>query len=171
MGEIEGFVVLLIAAAVVAVVAKWIAMPSTLALLLLGLGIGSFSVIPAPTLSSDIILLLFLPPLLSRQLLSSPSPAVVSPSWGPALAVAGVVLAMLVGGALVHGILGLPWSVALLFGVMIAATDPVAVLATFRNLDIDKRLTVLMEGESLLNDGVALVLLAALVEAVIASSP
>src|SRR5215218_2934126 len=73
---------------------------------------------------------------------------------------------MVVGGVLVHWALGLPWSVALLFGAMIAATDPVAVLATFRRLGADARLAALLEGESLLNDGVALVLLVALVDAV-----
>ena len=62
--------------------------------------------------------------------------------------------------------LGLPWAVALLFGAIIAATDPVAVLATFRQLGVDPRLSALIEGESLLNDGVSLVLLVALVAAV-----
>jgi len=60
----------------------------------------------------------------------------------------------------------LPWSQALLFDAIIAATDPVAVLATFRTLNADRRLSVLLEGESLLNDGIALVVVAALVDAV-----
>ena len=55
---------------------------------------------------------------------------------------------------------------SLLFGATIAATDPVAVLATFRQLGVDKRLAALLEGESLLNDGVALVLLVTLTHAV-----
>ena len=83
-----------------------------------------------------------------------------------ALAVPGVVVAMVVGGSLVHWGLGLPWAVALLFGAIIAATDPVAVLATFRQLHVDQRLAVLIEGESLLNDGIALVLLGTLAAAV-----
>ena len=79
-------------------------------------------------------------------------------------AVPGVLLAMVVGGVLVHWALGLPWSVALLFGAMIAATDPVAVLATFRQLGANPRLAALLEGESLLNDGVALALLVTLTD-------
>ena len=47
------------------------------------------------------------------------------------IAVPGVLLAMVVGGNVAHWVLGLPWAVALLFGAMITATDPVAVLATF----------------------------------------
>jgi CPA1 family monovalent cation:H+ antiporter len=167
MGAIEGFIVLLIAATVVAVVAHWIHLPYTLALLVLGLGLGAVPTIPTPILNSDIILLLFLPPLLFEaafiidlRLLWNVRAGVV------ALALPGVLLAVVVGGTLVHGFLGLPWSVALLFGAMIAATDPVAVLATFRQLGADRRLAVLMEGESLLNDGVALVLFIALASAV-----
>ncbi|MDF2759265.1 MAG: sodium/hydrogen exchanger, partial [Thermomicrobiales bacterium] len=64
VGVIEGLVVLLIAAAVVAVVARWIRLPYTLALLLLGLVLGAVPGIPVPTLNSEVILLLFLPPLL-----------------------------------------------------------------------------------------------------------
>lgn len=167
VGEIESLVILLIAAAVGAVVARWIRLPYTLALLLLGLGLGAVPAFSAPTLSSDVILLLFLPPLLFEasfvldlRLLWSVRAGVI------AFAVPGVLLAMVVGGALVHWALGLPWSVSLLFGVTIAATDPVAVLATFRQLGVSQRLAALMEGESLLNDGVALALLVTLTHAV-----
>jgi CPA1 family monovalent cation:H+ antiporter len=167
VGAIEWFVVLLITAAVVAVIARWIRLPYTLALLLLGLVLGAVPAISAPTLNSDLILLLFLPPLLFEAAFVLDLRALwdvrVGVLW---LAVPGVLLAMVVGGALVHWSLDLPWAVALLFGAMIAATDPVAVLATFRQLGVDQRLSVLIEGESLLNDGVALVLLVALVSAV-----
>jgi CPA1 family monovalent cation:H+ antiporter len=167
VGEIERLVVMLIAAAVVAVVARWIHLPYTLALLLLGLGLGAVPGIATPTLNSEIILLVFLPPLLFQvafvldlRLLRSVATGVLF------FAVPGVLLAMGVGGVLVHLALGLPWSVSLLFGAMIAATDPVSVLATFRKLGVDQRLAALVEGESLLNDGIALVLLITLVRAV-----
>jgi CPA1 family monovalent cation:H+ antiporter len=167
VGEIEGLVVLLIAASIVAVVARWIRLPYTLALLLLGLGLGAVPGISAPTLNSEIILLLFLPPLLFEAAFVLDLRLLWSVRTGVfAFAVPGVLLAMVVGGALVHWALGLPWTVALLFGATIAATDPVAVLATFRQLGADKRLAVLLEGESLLNDGVALALLITLAAAV-----
>ena len=165
VGEIEGLVVLLIAAAVVAVVARWIRLPYTLALLLLGLGLGAVPGIPVPMLNSEIILLLFLPPLLFEASFVLDLRLLWSVRLGiGAFAVPGVLLAMVVGGALVHWALGLPWSVALLFGAMIAATDPVAVLATFRQLGVDQRLAALVEGESLLNDGIALALLVTLTQ-------
>src|SRR5215213_9400804 len=167
LGEIESVVVMLIAAAVAAVVARWIHLSYTLALLLLGLGLGAIPAVSSPTLSSEIILLLFLPPLLFEasfvldlRLLWSVRTGIL------AFAVPGVLLAMIVGGVLVHWALGMPWSVALLFGATIAATDPVAVLATFRQLGVNRRLAALLEGESLLNDGVALALLVTLTQAV-----
>ena len=167
VGVIEGLVVLLIAAAVVAVVARWIHLPYTLALLLLGLGLGAVPGIPVPTLNSEVILLLFLPPLLFEAAFVLDLRLLWSVRTGVfVFAVPGVLLAMVVGGALVHWTLGFPWAVALLFGATIAATDPVAVLATFRQLGVSPRLAALMEGESLLNDGVALALLITLVTAV-----
>lgn len=72
--------------------------------------------------------------------------------------------AVLVGLALAAG-LGLPLVVALLFGALISATDPVAVVAIFREVGVPRRLLVLVEGESLLNDGVAIVLAAVLLGA------
>jgi monovalent cation:H+ antiporter, CPA1 family len=167
VGEIEGLVVLLIAAAVVAVVARWIHLPYTLALLLLGLGLGAVPGIPVPTLNSEVILLLFLPPLLFEAAFVLDLRLLWSVRTGVfVFAVPGVLLAMVVGGAIVHWALGLPWAVALLFGATIAATDPVAVLATFRQLGASRRLAVLLEGESLLNDGIALALLVTLTMAV-----
>ncbi|MBA2595635.1 MAG: cation:proton antiporter [Chloroflexia bacterium] len=167
MGAVEGFVVLLIAAAVVAVAARAIHLPYTLALLILGLGLGAVPGVPTPILSSEVILLLFLPPLLFEASFVLDLRQLWDVRVGViALALPGVLLAMVVGGAVVHWTLGLPWTVALLFGAMIAATDPVAVLATFRELGADRRLSVLLEGESLLNDAVALALLVALVNAV-----
>ena len=78
--------------------------------------------------------------------------------------VAFAVSAVLVGLALSAG-LGLPLVVALLFGALISATDPVAVVAIFREVGVPRRLLVLVEGESLLNDGVAIVLTAVLLGA------
>ncbi len=52
---------------------------------------------------------------------------------------------------------GFTWKHALVFGAIISATDPIAVVAIFKSLGVPKRLSVLLEGESLLNDGTAIV--------------
>jgi hypothetical protein len=86
---------------------------------------------------------------------------------GPILMLAVVALlasAALVGAALAL-VLGTPIAAALLFGALISATDPVAVVAVFRQLGVPERLLVLVEGESLLNDGVAIVLFTILLSA------
>jgi CPA1 family monovalent cation:H+ antiporter len=73
------------------------------------------------------------------------------------LAIAGVLIAMGVVGAALALTGALPWGYALLLGAMIAATDPVSVLATFKALGLSPRLTTLVEAESLFNDGTAVV--------------
>jgi monovalent cation:H+ antiporter, CPA1 family len=167
MAEVQTIVVLLIASAAAAVAAQWVRLSYTLALLLLGLGLGASGAVPAPALRSDLILLLFLPPLLFEAAAALDAGLLWRLRAGVlTLAGPGVLLAMAAGGALVHWGAGLPWSAALLFGAVIAATDPIAVLATFRRLGAEARLAALIEGESLLNDGVALALLVALVDAV-----
>jgi CPA1 family monovalent cation:H+ antiporter len=167
VGAIELFILLLILAAVVAVLSRWLRVQYTLALLVFGLALGALGVVPAVPLTSRVILLLFLPPLLFEAAFALDLRLL----WGTrrgvlALAFPGTLLATVVGGAIVYWRTAVPWSVALVFGAMIAATDPVAVLATFRQLGADKKLSVLLEGESLFNDGIALSLFLALVSAV-----
>ena len=175
---IEFLVWLLIAAAIIAMLAKRLRIPYTVSLVFGGLLLG---IIPIPILSPlqpghrpdwltpDVILILFLPALVFegsvkldvRELLRNSVPLLL-------LANAGVLLAALVTGYLVHWWIGLPVLIALLFGCIISATDPISVLAIFKDLRIDRRLSLLMEGESLLNDGTAVVLFGVLLEAVVA---
>lgn len=75
-----------------------------------------------------------------------------------ALAVPGVVLTtLMVGGIISLGFSDFALPAALVFGALMAAIDPVAVIALFRSLGVPRRLQVLMEGESLFNDGTAIV--------------
>jgi CPA1 family monovalent cation:H+ antiporter len=164
---IETFILLVIVAAGVAVLSRWLRVQYTLALLVFGLLLGNFGFVPAVPLTSDIILLLFLPPLLFEAAFALDLGLLWSRRRGVlALAFVGTLLATLVGGAIIHWATPFPWPVALVFGSMIAATDPVAVLAVFRHLGADERLSVLLEGESLFNDGIALSLFLTLVAAV-----
>src|SRR6266853_2600069 len=176
---IEFLVWLLIAAAIIAMLAKRLRIPYTVSLVLGGLLLG---VIQLPILSPlqpghrpdwltpDVILILFLPALVFegsvkldvRELLRNSVPLLL-------LANAGVLLAALVTGYLVHWLVGLPVLIALLFGSIISATDPISVLAIFKDLRVDKRLSLIMEGESLLNDGTAVVIFGILFGAIVAA--
>lgn len=174
-----GFLIwLLIAASIIAVLAKYLRIPYTVALVLGGL---LLTLIHLPFLSPlqpdqrpnwltpDVILILFLPALVFegsvkihvRDLLRDAAPLLI-------LANGGVLLASLVTGYLVHWVLGLPILIAMLFGAIISATDPISVLAIFRDLKMDKRLSVIIEGESLLNDGTAVVVFQIMLVGVVA---
>jgi monovalent cation:H+ antiporter, CPA1 family len=74
------------------------------------------------------------------------------------LSIPGVLLTCAIVGALVRWGVGLEWPTALLFGAVVAATDPIAVLAIFKRIGTPHQLEVLVEGESLFNDGTAVVL-------------
>ena len=75
-----------------------------------------------------------------------------------AFAIPGVILTTFLVGGLVSWGAQIPFPAAILFGSLVAATDPVAVIALFRSIGVPKRLQVLLEGESLLNDGTAIVI-------------
>lgn len=162
---VEFLIWLLIAASAIALLAKRLRAPYTVALVAGGL---ILSALRLPHLSPldlgqrpdwltpDVILIVFLPALVFeggvklnvRDLLRNSAPLLL-------LANLGVLLAALVTGYLVHWTTGLPVETALLFGAIISATDPISVLAIFKELRMDKRLSLIVEGESLLNDGTA----------------
>ena len=79
-------------------------------------------------------------------------------------AIPGVLVTTLLVGWLLAAITGLQFSTMLVFGALIAATDPVAVTAIFRELGLPKRLGLLTEGESLLNDATAILVFTELLE-------
>jgi monovalent cation:H+ antiporter, CPA1 family len=107
----------------------------------------------------DVLIFAFLPALVFEAALSLPARVFVK-NLVPILTLAVVALAIAAGlvALFVHVGLGISITAALLFGALISATDPVAVTAAFRRLGVPNRLLVLVEGESLLNDGIAIVL-------------
>jgi CPA1 family monovalent cation:H+ antiporter len=82
------------------------------------------------------------------------------------LAVPGVIITVFAAGAILHFGLGLPWMFAFLLGSILAATDTIAVVATFRKVKAPARLRTIVENESLFNDGTALVAFAAILAAI-----
>ncbi len=159
-GEIL-FVSLLTLAAAIAIIVQRVRVPYTVALVLAGVALSFFSN-PFPDLldaGSDLILAILVPPLLFEatlhikwdKLRADLAPVLL-------LAIAGTLLGTFMVGGIVSWLTGVPILAALAFGALISATDPVAVIAFFRRLGVSKRLSMLVEGESLFNDGVAIVL-------------
>ncbi len=131
--------------------------PYTLLLLLVGLGLAVVDV-RLVNLSPELILFIFLPPLLFEaawniqwsRLKSDFVPILLYAVLGVIICIVGLVFGL-------QQLAGASLATALLVGASLSATDPVSVTALFRELGVDKRLTTLMEGESLFNDGVAVV--------------
>lgn len=149
---------LLLIASLVAIVVQRLRIPYTVALVVVGLFLTTQSPLNFE-LTPELILALFVPPLvfeaafhLNLTELRRNLKSILM------MAVPGVLLTTLIVGGIVSFGTGLALPVALVFGSIVAATDPVAVVSLFRLLGVPKRLSVLVEGESLLNDGTALVL-------------
>jgi len=148
---------LLLIASLVGIVTNRLRLPYTVGLVLIGLALslrGQENIEIPP----EIFLGLLVPPLIFEAAfhinikdLRNDFPPIL------ALAIPGVLITtFLVGGVVAWGT-GFPLATALVFGALVAATDPVAVVALFRSLGVPKRLQVLLEGESLFNDGTAIV--------------
>lgn len=155
LGDVAGVVLLVIVALAVALIADRLRFPYTLALVLVGLALGFFKVLPTLQLSPNLVLFLFLPALLFEGAWSLDAKALLA-DWRVILllAVPGLLLSLLVIAVIVHWGAGLPFLVALLLGAIISPTDPIAVLGLLRHLGMPARLRTIIDGESLFNDGV-----------------
>jgi monovalent cation:H+ antiporter, CPA1 family len=151
---------LLLVASLVAIVVQRFRLPYTVGLVGIGLLFATiFEPLNTPV-SSEIILSLLVPPLIFEAAFHLRFDD-LRRDLGLILllAVPGVILTTLVvGGVIFAANIGIGIELALVFGALIAATDPVAVVALFRRLGAPKRLQVLLEGESLFNDGTAIVM-------------
>ena len=149
---------LLLIVSLVALAVRRLRIPYTVALVVVGLLI-TFQQPLQIDLTPELILSLFIPPLVFEAAFHLEFKS-LRENWLPivALAVPGVLLTTVIVGAIVSWGVGISLSSALVFGALIAATDPVAVIALFKALGVPKRLAMLVESESLFNDGTAIVI-------------
>ena len=164
--ETETILVLLfVVATAVAIAVQRLAVPYTVALVLTGLVLGLLHAFEAPHLTKALLFSVFLPGLLFEAAFYIE----FKQFWRNrltinSLALLGVVAAIALTAVILtpvantlHLVQNFTWKHAPVFGAIISATDPIAVVAIFKNLGVPKRLSVLLEGESLLNDGTAIV--------------
>lgn len=156
--SIEKVEILLLFAAVVAMVARRLKIPYTIALVLAGIVLAISPLTPEVSLSKELIFTVFLPPLIFE--------AALYIRWSElrrdfsiiiTFATIGVLLSAGITAAGMHFLINWQWESAILFGVLIAATDPVSVIATFKEAGVHGRLRLLVEAESLFNDSTAAV--------------
>jgi Na+:H+ antiporter len=170
-------IVLLLIAAVVALVAPRAGIPYTVALVVAGLLLGFAPIVQPPPLTKELLFAVFLPGLLYEASVQLDA----GEFWRNrvlifSLALPAVVISTLIvaaGLVLLFPILGAPlaWGPAFVFATLIAATDPIAVVAIVRTLGAPRQLAVLIEGESLLNDGTAAVAFTTAVAFVLGAQP
>jgi CPA1 family monovalent cation:H+ antiporter len=167
--QLENFLLALAVGSAVAIGAKRVNVPYNVALVLVGVVLVMLYPIPDATMNPEVILIVFLPVLVfegalfadARSMRRAARPIL-------ALAVPGVMLSLLGTAAVATWALDLPFAAALLLGAILAITDTVSVLLAFRSVRVPHRLESIMEGESLFNDGTALVLVS-LASGVVAS--
>jgi len=156
---------LLSIAAVVAMLCRRLRLPYSVGLVAAGIGLTLLRVAPQVALTKDLLFDAFLPPLIFEAALFLP--------WKPLrhdlavillLATAGVALSAGITGLGMFYLAGWQWQSSLLFGILISATDPVSVIATFKEARVRGRLLILVESESLFNDGTAAVAFAIALE-------
>ncbi len=165
METVTILILLFIVATAVAIAVQRLAVPYTVALVFTGLVLGLLQAFEAPHLTKALLFNVFLPGLLFeaafhiefkqfwRNRLTINSLAL--PGVVAAIALTALILTPVANT--LHFVQDFTWKHALVFGAIISATDPIAVVAVFKSLGVPKRLSVLLEGESLLNDGVAIV--------------
>ncbi|HEU4848573.1 MAG TPA: cation:proton antiporter, partial [Rubrobacteraceae bacterium] len=158
MNEIESLIFLLGAAALLAQLARVLKVPYPILLVLGGLGIGFVPGLPVVQIAPEVIFIVFLPPLLNAAAFFS-SPLDLRAHLRPIilLAIGLVLLTTVAVAAVAHFVVGLPWAAAFVLGAILAPTDPVAAEAIFRRLGVPERVGTVVSGESLINDGTALV--------------
>ena len=149
---------LLFTASLVAMLSRRLHLPYSVGLVAAGIALAVSPWKPELALSRDLIFEIFLPPLVFEAAMQLPwrafrrdLPLVLLYAF-PGVAIAAAFVA-----AGTHYLLGWSWNGAALFGTLIAATDPVAVIAAFKEMRVQPRLSLLVESESLLNDGTAAV--------------
>ena len=153
------FVAILGLAMIVAICARKLRLPFTIGLVFSGIGLAFTKPDFGTHLTHDLLFDMILPPLLFEAALSLSWQELIIDA-GPLFALAGVGTLISAGVVALATINILEWPApsALVFAALIAATDPVAIIAMFKDNKIQGRLRLLVESESLLNDGVAAVL-------------
>lgn len=158
---------LLVAVAALVMLANIFRVPYPIFLVVGGLALSIVPGVPKIALPPNLVLLIFLPPLLYAAAFFS-SPRDLRANLRPigSLAFGLVLLTTVTVAVVAHLAVGLPWGAAFVLGAIISPTDPVAATAISERLGAPRRIVTILEGESLFNDGIALVLYSVAVSAV-----
>ena len=177
MSSLLGTLVWLVIAAFVLTIplvafARRVGISYPIVLVLAGLVLGFIPWLPQVQLDPDLVLVLFLPPLLYWEAVTAPTDVMRSDArWIVSLAVGLVIATTLVVAAVAHAtIAGLAWPMAFVLGAIVAPTDELASAPVLERLRMPRHLVAVVEGESLLNDASSLILYATAIGVVLTGS-
>jgi CPA1 family monovalent cation:H+ antiporter len=149
---------LFVSVALLNALSRWLDVPYPIPLVLGGLVLGFLPGVPEIELEPDLVLLIFLPPLLYSAAFFSDLRALRTNLRPISLLAVGLVLATIgVVGVIAHEAIGMSWPMAFALGAVVSPTDPIAATTIMRRLAAPRRLVNVIEGESLVNDATALV--------------
>src|SRR3954471_24377977 len=160
MGDVEYLLVgLLVAIVALSSIARWVSIPYPIVFVIGGTVLGFIPGIPAIELDPDVVLVLFLPPLLYGAAFFADLQAMRRDARPITLTAVGLVLFTMCSVALVsHGLVdGMTWPAAFALGAVVSPTDPLAATTIMRRLSVPRRTVNIVESESLVNDATALV--------------
>ncbi len=150
---------LILIAFIVALAARRVKVPYALALVVTGLVLGAAHLLPHTHLEPSLLFTVFLPPLLFESAMHLRAED-LKQNWKPIsiYTLAGTIASTFIVGGLTAWGLHIPFAAGCVFGALISTTDPISVIAIFKRLGAGKRLTLIMEAESLFNNDTAVVL-------------
>jgi CPA1 family monovalent cation:H+ antiporter len=159
LGQFDSIYNILLMVVVITLIARQINFPSTIAFIFAGLLAASVPRIPLPDLSPEVFLTILLPPILFTETLTMDVDGLIDDSDTIlSFAIVGTALMVMAIGVYTHLIFNLTWMEAFILGVIIAPTDPVSIITSFKRLGVIKRFQLIVAGESLFNDGFAVVI-------------
>ena len=162
---------LLVAAAALLLLADRLRVPYPILLVLGGLLLGFVPGVPVITLPPDAVLIGVLPPLLYSAAFNTGLRELKRNLRAISfLAIGLVILTTVAVAAVAHYVVGLSWPAGFVLGAVVSPTDPLAATAIARRLGVPRRAVAIVEGESLVNDGTALILYKFAVAAVVTGS-
>ncbi|MAJ28725.1 hypothetical protein CBD41_04845 [bacterium TMED181] len=171
---LDDLLLLLLGAMGVAILTRRWRIPYTVGLVIAGMVVGILrhqGILPSGgdhfELTEEVILLILLPPLLFEGAMNTSFRKLQEHgALIGSMAIFGTLGVILITSAAIRSVTDWPWEIALLLGTIVSPTDPVSVLAIFREQRVEKKLSAIVEGESLFNDGVVVVLYLLLIQGI-----
>ena len=158
METLAAVLAIIVAIALLFELARRIRVPYPTLFVIGGLALGFVPGLPRLTLEPELVLLVFLPPLLFEAALATPVRDLKTDVVPIArLSILLVLLTIVAVAVVAHAAIGLDWAAAFTLGAILGPTDAIAATSVFRRIPVPRRVATLIEGESLFNDATALV--------------